>query len=243
MVKFGASIRSSERSTISLTAGAQHAWFTGNSNSDYTTYHGSVGYSLQVSERTSVGPTLYVTHQDFTHGTANIVNPSLTASTQLSESITASGALGVLVLNQDRLGQTDTTVSPSFSLSICSHATLSSLCAHAARDANSALNNQVSVGRASSITTTGDITYYRQLSADGTLQASAYATHFSTSAPSPFNFSETYLSAVVGYDRKIGHRLFAGITTGARKVFQTGPDPNVDFNANLYLRYRFGDVQ
>ena len=81
----GASIRSGELSTISLTAGAQHSWFTGNSGSNFTSYFGSVGYSRQISERTSIGPSVYVTHQDFNQGdSANIVNPVMTGQTQLS---------------------------------------------------------------------------------------------------------------------------------------------------------------
>jgi hypothetical protein len=242
----GASIRSSEVSTISLSAGAQRSWFTANSDANYNIYFGSVGYSRQVSERTSIGPSLYLTHQDFTHGdSANIVNPVLTAHTQLSESMSADGAVGVLVLSQDRGGHHDTSVSPSFSASLCSRATLSSFCAQVSRDARSALNDRVinSSGKAS-ITTTGSVTYYRQLSEAGTLQASMYVTHYSSSGTlTGQNLRSTYLSAIVGYDHKVGHRLAAGITGGARKVFQSGSDPAVDFNANIYLRYRIGDIK
>lgn len=242
----GASIRSSELSTISLSAGAQHGWYTGNSVADYTTYFGSVGYSRQISERTSIGPSLYATYQDFTQGnSANIINPSLTAHTQLSETVTADGAVGVLVLTQHRFGVSDTKVSPSFRLGVCGQGTVSSICAHVARDARSSFSNPTTIGSRSSITTTADVTYYRQVSEKGTIQGSLYATHYSasTTGPNGTNLQQTYLSAVVGYDRGIGHRLFAGITGGARKVFQTGSDPAVDFNANIYLRYRLGDLQ
>ncbi len=242
----GASIRSSELSTISLSAGAQRAWFTGNPDANYNTYYGSVGYSRQISERTSIGPSLYLTHQDFQHGdSANVINPVLTAHTQLSETMTASGAVGVLVLSQDRDGNHDTTVSPSFSANVCNQGTISSLCAHISRDARSAINDRVTgVGGQSSITTTAGVNYFRQLSEDATLQASVNATHFSGgSGISGQNLRSTYVSLVTGYDRKVGHRLFAGITGGARKLFQSGSDPAVDFNANIYLRYRLGDLQ
>ena len=33
------------------------------------------------------------------------------------------------------------------------------------------------------------------------------------------------------------------LSGGVRKLFQAGPDPKTDFNANAYLRYRFGDIQ
>jgi hypothetical protein len=242
----GASIRTSGRSTINISAGAQHGWYTHNSVFDYTTYFGSLGYSHQISERTSLGPAIYVTHQDYTHGnSANIVNPSLTAQTQLSESVTADGAIGVLVLNQHRFGIDDTRVSPSFRLGVCAQGTMSSICGHIAHDARSSFNNPTTIGSRASITTTADVTYYRQVSEKGTVQASLYGTRYSTSTSGPLglNLQQTYLSGVVGYDQGVGHRLFAGVNVGARKVFQTGPDQKVDFNANIYLRYRLGDLR
>ena len=52
----------------------------------------------------------------------------------------------------------------------------------------------------------------------------------------------SYLSGVVGYDRHIGHRFFAGVEGGVRQLFQTGPDPKLDLNASVYVRYRLGDL-
>lgn len=242
----GASIRTSDRSSINVSAGAQHGWYTNNSAFDYTTYFGSLGYSHQISERTSIGPSIYVTHQDYSHGnSANIINPSLTAQTQLSESVTADAAVGVLVLNQDQFGQNDTKVSPSFRAGLCGQGTVSSICAHVAHDARSSFSNPTTIGSRASITTTADVTYYRRVSEKGTLQASFYATHYSTSSTGPLgvDLHQTYLSGILGYDQGIGHRLFAGANVGARKVFQTGPDQKVDFNASIYLRYRLGDLR
>jgi hypothetical protein len=122
---------------------------------------------------------------------------------------------------------------------------VSSICAHVARDAHSSFANPTTVGNRSSVTTTADVTYYRQVSEKGTIQASLYGTHYSASTVGPLgpDLRQTYLSGVVGYDQGIGHRLFAGVNVGARKVFQTGPDQKVDFNANIYLRYRLGDLR
>ena len=243
--QIGASIRSSELSTISISAGAQHGWYSHNSLADYTTYFGHLGYSRQISERTSIGPSLYVTHHDFTQGnSANIINPSLTGHTQLSESVTADGAVGLLVLEQHRFGISDTRASPSFRLGVCGQGTVSSICAHVARDAQSSFSNPTTVGSRASITTTADLTYYRQVSEKGTVQVSLYATHYSasTTGPNGLDLRQTYVSGVVGYDQSIGHRLFAGVNVGSRKVFQTGPDPKVDFNASVYVRYRLGDL-
>ena len=91
--------------------------------------------------------------------------------------------------------------------------------------------------------TTGSLTYFRKLTAKDTLQASLSATRYSSSG---FNngsrLSTTYVSGVVGYDRKIGDRLATGVSGGVRKLFQVGPDHDLDLNASVYLRYRLGDL-
>lgn len=247
----GATIRTFERGTLSLTLGAQRSWFPGSSNVDnYNTYHGSIGWSTQVSERTSVGATVYLQHQDYSQGGwANVVNPVATVHTQLSESLTADGSIGVLVIEQRSFGSTDHRVSPSFSGSLCSTTTVSGFCVRVQRDANSALSSRIAnFGTNATINTTGTVDYYRHLGPYDTIQASLTATHYdsaspSSSSPNGNNFTTTYLSAVLGYDHRIGHRLAIGVSGGARKLYQTGPDPKLDLNANVYLRYRLGDVQ
>ena len=47
---------------------------------------------------------------------------------------------------------------------------------------------------------------------------------------------------VVGYDRKLCQRWAAGVNGGVRKLFQDGPDPKLDLNASIYVRYRLGDL-
>lgn len=243
----GASIRSGTRGTISLSAGAQRSWFTGGSNSDadYNSYFASAGYSQQISERTSAGASVNVQRQDFRHGDwANIVNPVFTVNTQLSETITAQGAVGILAIQQHSDGRSDHSVTPSFSGSLCSNGQVSRWCAHVSRDAQSALSARVANGSGeAAVTTTASVDYYRRLTANDTLQASLSGTRYSTPGSlNGNNFSTTYVSAVVGYDRKVGRRIYAGVQGGVRKLFQDGPDPKMDFNASVYLRYRLGDL-
>ena len=93
------------------------------------------------------------------------------------------------------------------------------------------------------ITTTASVDYYRRLSLKETIQASLPGRPLCQSFRfNGNNLSTTYLSAVVGYDRKVGNRIYAGVSGGARKLFQSGPDPKLDFNANVYVRYRLGDL-
>ncbi len=244
----GATIRTSELSTVSLTAGAQHSWFTGDSDANYTGYFGSVGYSRSVSERTSLGATVFLQHQDYSHGGwANVVNPVLTAHTQLSETWSADGTAGVLYIEQKNSGVRDHSVSPSFSASVCNAGTLSRFCARITRDASSALDTRVAnLGTRATIHTTIGANYYRQLSADDSISGQFTATRYSStgsSTPPSTRLTTTYFSAVAGYDRRVGHRLGAGVQGGVRKLFQVGPDPKTDVNANIYLRYRLGDIQ
>jgi len=53
----------------------------------------------------------------------------------------------------------------------------------------------------------------------------------------------SYMRAVVNYSRKIGDRWFGGVNFSARKVTETGPDPDADLAASIFVRYRFGDVR
>jgi len=241
----GASIRTSARGILSLTAGAQRQWFTGNSDADFNTYFASAGYSQQVSARTSAGATVFLQRQDFRHGDyANVVNPVVTIHTALREDLTADAAVGVMSIYQRSDGNHDSTLTPSFSGSICSLGQRSAFCGHISRDAQTALGSRIANGSgATAVSTSASLDYYRRLSENETLQTSLSGVRYTT--PSSFNnlrVRTSYLSGVVGYDRKIGNRIYAGAQVGARKLFQVGPDPDVDFNGNLYLRYRLGDL-
>ena len=87
------------------------------------------------------------------------------------------------------------------------------------------------------------MSYRRRVGEFSTLSASVTGTRNSTvDRLQTGRFSSTYLSGLVGYDRKVGKRLFAGVNVGARKLYQDGPDPKMDFNGNIYLRYRLGDL-
>ena len=52
-----------------------------------------------------------------------------------------------------------------------------------------------------------------------------------------------YYHAAATYSRRIGDRLFGGLNLAARKLTQSGPDPDTDLNVSLFIRYRLGDKQ
>ncbi len=242
----GASIRAGPKGTFSLAAGAERLIFTGNNEPpDYNIFFGSFGYHHQVSERTAVGGTVYLQRQDFAGSDySNVVNPVITLQSHLSETLTVDGAVGALVIERHNNGESKTTTTPSFSFGLCSRTSLSSFCGRISRDAQSALGAGIpNTSGQSAVTTEGQLTYYRQLGRDDTIQTSLSATHYSTPNPIPGqSFNRTYVSAVVGYDHKFGRRFSAGVHLGARELYQPGPNPDVDLNGNLYLRYRIGQL-
>jgi hypothetical protein len=186
-----------------------------------------------------------VSREDFTgNDYANVVNTSLTARTQLGQNISANGAIGILAIYNHREGENSHSYSPSFSGSICATGERSSLCANISRDASVPLGfGQTQGSRGASINTNLGVNYSRSLGPAETIRATLTATRDSTvSRILNTRFTSTYVSGLVGYDRKIGNRLFAGVSAGARKLYQNGPDPRMDFNGSLYLRYRLGDL-
>jgi hypothetical protein len=147
-------------------------------------------------------------------------------------------------IDQSINGQHDHNLSPSFSGSLCSLTERGQFCARIARDAQSSLGSRLANGvGGAAISTSASLSYSRRLGENDSLQASLSGVQYTT--PSNFNglrIRTSYVSGAVGYDRKIGNRLYAGAQGGVRKLFQDGPDPDLDFNANLYVRYRLGDL-
>ncbi|MEO8454959.1 MAG: hypothetical protein ABI454_07355, partial [Sphingomicrobium sp.] len=244
----GASITTSPVSSVSLSAGATHTFFTGrNTRADYTTYNASFGYGHKVSERTSIGASLSLQRQDFAGSDySNVVNPAATFQTQLGENINVTGSVGLLAIYAHRNGESSHSYSPSFSAALCKSGENSRLCATASRTAQTPLtivSSSQSFPRGTAVSTNFSLNYTRLLGEGGSLRALVNATHSSRANLLPDGQTRaTYVSALVGYDRKIGNRLFGGATVGARKLFQSGTDPRPDYNGSIYIRYRIGDL-
>lgn len=242
----GASFVTSPLSSVQVSANASHAFFTGGNNiADYSTYGGSLGYSRQLSERTSVGATVSVQRQDFRGSDySDVINTAATVRTQLAEDVNATGSIGILAVYVHRSGETDRAYSPSFSGSICKAGERTRFCANVSRTAQAPiLLGLAQSARSAAITTNFGFNYSHQLSRRESVRALVTATRSSqVSVADEGRFRTTYVTGLVGYDRQIGNRLSAGVSLGARRVFQTGPDPRTDFNGSLSLRYRLGDV-
>jgi hypothetical protein len=242
----GTSVRISPRENFSASAGAERIMFSGHDKApSYNIFTGSIGYTHDISERTSLGGAVYLQRQDFQGADyANIVNPTLTVHFLLSETLSANAGAGVLLIHREHDGSSNNSTAVSFSGELCKAAPNSRLCGRIARDAQSALGTPVGnqSGQAA-LTTTLTASYYRRLGANDTLQAAFSGIRYSgTENLAGQKFRTTYLSSVVEYDRKIGRRLSTGATVGARKLYQAGTDPDVDLNGNVFLRYRLGKL-
>jgi hypothetical protein len=213
----------------------------GLANTAYWSIPASIGYSRRVSPRAQVGGRVAFDYTDYDGSTKFwSVTPQVTANLQLSERTSLNGAIGASFTSIDNGITTRHSTGLSGNIALCNSGERSHLCVRAAVDQETA----TVAGPAKTIS--GGIDYSRQLDANSSILLSVDASRYSqpVSVITGQNFSSsTYFRAAAGYTRQFGHRLFGGINLAARKLSQRGPDPQGDFNASLFIRYRFGDVQ
>ena len=243
----GFSLRTSERGSVSLSAGAQRNFSSGNSNvANFNSFFASGSWQLQFNERTSGGLSTNVQYQDYDNGlSSTVVNPLATISHQFTDQIYGTAAVGILFTTQDQLlGGSDSSIDPSFSFKLCKASERERFCGRLSRDARNSLG-AVTGSQASSlmITTLASVDYSRQIDVNQSLQASLTGSRSSEKSAFGDDFRTTYLTFLVGYDRKVRQRVAVGAQAGLRKLIQTGPDPKLDVNANAYVRYRLGDIK
>ena len=243
----GMSLRASERGTVSLSAGAQRNFSSGNqSNRDLTSYFTTGSYDHQLNERTTIGFSTNLQYQDYDNGlSSSVINPLLTVGHQFSDQLQGSAAIGLLLTKQEQAdGGSDSSIDPSFAFNLCRTRDRDRLCGRLTRDARNSLG--VGFGPESEslvVSTLLGVDYARQLDANQSIQASVSAVRYSTEFSGGDDLQTTYLTFLAGYDRKIRQRLAVGANAGARRLFRDGRDPKTDINATAYLRYRLGDIQ
>lgn len=227
----------------SLTAmtGVSHVVFRGGGQeSVYTTIPASIGYNRKLSERTTVGAAL--DFQDINYrGPAHSqqFTPELTGSVLLSERISFNGAIGVTFSRFENGVTTRHATGLSAQATLCGHGELDQYCARAS------ISQQAATTAGPAKTVSAGVDYSRQLGPDSRLGLSAdisrYSAPISVIAGRTFS-SSTYYRIAADYSRRLNGRLFGGVNLAARKLSQSGPDPKTDFDASLFIRYRFGDL-
>jgi hypothetical protein len=232
------------RDNLDFSSGVEHSIFRqGNSfpDTNYWSIPVSLGYDRQISPRANVGARVALLYTDY-NGPSKIwtVTPQLTGNLQLSERMTLNGAVGASFSSVDDGFRTRHTIGLAANAALCDVGEHDHLCARAAIDQTSA----TVAGPAKTIN--AGVDYSRQLDADSSILLSVDGSHFSQPIsfvlPQAFS-SSTYYRAAASYSRQFGHRLFGGVNLAARKLTENGPDPKADFNASLFIRYRFGDLQ
>ena len=238
----GAEISLSPHDQLTVSSGVDRTIFHGAlTRTAYTAVPVTVAYDRDLSERTTVGARLALQDTEY-NGPYHFrtLTPQVTGRVKLSPTLDLSGALGVTFSAVDDGVTTTHSTGISGNLSLCSTAQSGSLCALVAVDQQSA-----TTAGPSKVISAG-VTYSRRLDAKSSLSFTTSIDHYS----SPVSFvagrsfsSTTYYHAAAEYSRSVGHRLFGGVTVSARKYAVSGPDPKMDFNASLFVRYRFGNVQ
>lgn len=242
----GFSLRTSARGSVTATAGAQRSFSSGNGGqADFDSYFVSGSWRLQFSERTSGGASVNIQYQDYENGlSSTTVNPLATISHQFTDQIYGSASAGLLFTKQEQLlGGTDSSVDPSFSFKLCKAGERDRFCGFASRDARNSLGAVTGTqGNSLVISTVAGIDYSRQIDINQSVRASLTASRSTEQDGLGEEFRTTYLTFLVGYDRKVRQRVAVGATAGIRKLYRTGPDPETDVNASAYVRYRLGDL-
>lgn len=234
----GASIQTSERGSVSISAGAQRLMYTSSLLNDYTTFFGRAYYNHTLSERTTVG---FGVNGDYTNydnvgDHSTVLNPMVTISTRLSEYWDVSGSVGVSFSNSERLGSSDSSTNLSLNGSICHSSLTERLCGRVDRYSQSASRAVLSTS------TSAGVDWYKKIDDRQTVQVGVSVVHYSSDAQIVQDFSSNYFNFAASYSRLVGTRFSVGADVAARLLRQDGPDPDTDFSGSLFLRYRLGDL-
>lgn len=235
----GASFQTSQSSTLTVSGGAQRTFYSDDLLDDFTTVFGNGMYSRTLSERTTIGLSVGVSHTNYSSSSANTttINPAVNIRTLLSEDWDASASVGVSFSNvDDEFGDSDNSTNLSLDASLCRSMEFDRFCAHVARYAQSS-------SRAALFTTTSvGVDWYKKLDADSTIQLSAGIIRYVSEAQTLANDRTHHFRLAASYSRRINTRLSAGADLSVRSLRRDGPDPNADIGGSVFLRYRLGDL-
>lgn len=234
----GASIETSPNSSITLSGGANRTIFTDEFFDDYTTFFGSASYDRRLSERTNIGVRLnaYRTEYDGSSDHSTVLNPEFTIRTRLSEYWDASAAVGVTFATVDRGVDDEQSTNLSLRGSICHSDETERLCGRVARYAQTAASTALVT------TTSAGVDWYKELDPAQSITLSASVVRYVSEDVVNDNEDSQYFRLAGSYSRRIDQRFSVGADVGARAFRQEGPDPDTDFSASVFLRYRLGDL-
>lgn len=235
------------RDFLDFSAGLEHDVVkSGSFETRFTTVPLSLGYDRQLNERATVGARVV---GSFTHYSGDVLNgahnfqvitPELTGQFRLSEQLTLSGDVGASFTSVNDGFRTHKSIGFAGDANLCSAGERTQFCGRVSVQEEA----PTSAGPARVISASLD--YSRQLTADDTLQFSIAGEHYENPVvvvSGPTFTHATYLRAAADYSRHLGSRWYGGVNLAARKITQTGPDPDADLSATVFIRYRLGDVR
>lgn len=236
----GLSYKLTERDFVNATVGFARVFFTrSDSTLGYRTLNGSLGWNRVLSERATVGLRVSASRSDYRAGDdTTIISPAVTASLQLAEDWSLSGAVGASFVKSSftTAGKSRST-SFSGDVSICKSGELERLCAGASR------STQASIGQNVVTVTAATLSYSRRIGALSTIQVSADVSRSSGGDSLLIARKSTYYGLNASFDRKLSQRLSTGINGSIRRVERTGGSIPTDTSGSIFLRYRLGDLQ
>jgi hypothetical protein len=238
----GAQLALSATDYVNASSGIEHVVFkSGSIDTRYTTIPVSIGYDRQINARTTIGARIVASNTEYNGPSSiRVITPEATIQTNLSERLTFTGDIGASFASIDDGVTTRHTTGLAADATLCSIGELSRLCARGS------INEQAATAAGPARTISFGLDYSRRLAADDTINLSVNANRYSrpTSFITGQTFSHaTYVRGAADYSRRLNNRLFGGVSLAARKVTESGPDPDADLSASLFLRYRFGDLR
>lgn len=237
----GLTARLNDRSSVTASAGGSRNTFTQDNVQDFTTIFTSASYNRLLSERTTLGFNVFGSRSNYddSSDTTTVVNPSVSLSTQLNESLYATGSIGVSLARTRVDGVTDTSTDLSFSGSLCRRTESESLCGAVAR------NTQASPTVSSMTVTSATADWFKKLDEKQTIQMSASFTRNSSDQNDPAlqTLGTSQLRAAASYSRLISPRLSVGTDAGMTAVRRPGDDPRANITGSFFVRYRLGDLR
>lgn len=236
----GASIRTSERGSITLSGGAHHYFYTSSFLNDYTTIFGNASYNHQLSQRATVGVMVGAHHTEYNglDDQSTIIDTAATARLLLSESWDLNGSVGVSFSNYDRtVGGNGSATNLSLDAALCHTTQTERFCGRVARYTENQSRNSLVT------TNTVGLNWFKLLDANQSIQLAASYIHYNSNFQLLGDVNSDYFDFTGSYARNFKNpRLSGGVDLSFRKLVQTGPDPDMDLSGSLFVRYRLGDL-
>jgi hypothetical protein len=240
----GAQLTTTPRDTLSFSAGYSRSMFrSGSVDSNVSDIFGTIGYNRRLDERTTVGAQVSSRQSDYDgRGKVRVITPQFTFHKAFSPETTVDGALGVSFARLDNGLSVRNTTGLAGNVALCHAGQKDHVCATVAR------SQQTSSIAGPATSLSAGIDYGRQIDANQSIQFNVSASRYTQQGDSfvvPVALAlgrSDYVSANGSYSRKLGNRLYAGVSASVRKLYQDGANPKADVGGSVFLRYRLGDL-